>query len=440
MYRKVRCVSYIAGLMMTLSRGAHGQGIDTIGIRQAFRDFDAACALAAARAWSRELCGPILLVDRSTRAAIANRRDPDGAFAQQGALFIGRAPANAPFANTAFRWRDQRWAVVMLPLPELRWNALALLAHESTHRLQDSLEWRGQDVANAHLDMELGRLWWRVELRALQHALTTTGAAQRVHATAAMQFRRERARLFPGSAAAEDALEYAEGTAEYLGQQVAHSMTPIGPLATVNAMRSVEASPTLVRSAAYATGPALGLLLDAISPRWHAQLRKTQSMATQLVNAVGVGSTPLSADSIKSLAAPYGYAHIAREERDRAARQKETRERLIALLATGPTVTLHQSSAYKSFDPNTLIPLDSLGTAYPTGTFDAEWGKLEVASGGALLSSDGMILRVAALGSFADGAVGVVRGDGWVLSLKPGFVLRAGERAGDFVVRRVGQD
>jgi hypothetical protein len=91
----------------------------------------------------------------------------------------------------------------------------------------------------------------------------------------------------------------------------------------------------------------------------------------------------------------------------------------------------------RSFDPNTLTPLDSLGTVYPTGAFDASWGSLEVSSGGALLTGDFQTLRVAAPAA-GEPTTGTVKGDGWTLTLKEGWAIQPieGGRAGDSLVAK----
>lgn len=414
-----------------------GQAADTAAVRAAFADFATACHSAAAVAWSRDLCGPVLLIERGTRQAFANRPDPDGTFTHSAGVYTGPAPASAPYANTSFAWNGRQWAVIMLPLPDRRWSTLALLAHESMHRLQSEQRWDGRDVANAHLNTETGRLWWRLELRALEYALTTTGPTQRRHILAAVAFRRERQRLHAGSAAAEDALEYFEGTAEYLGQRVASGAVPLGRLATVDAMRSVERAPSLVRSAAYATGPALGLLLDDVAPGWHAAVRTSRTMGARLAAAVRAPTHALTSDSLTAIGAMYGYAELADEERERAREQRATHDRLLTLLVNGPTLTFRQPTVSRSFDPNTLIPLDSLGTVYPTGSFEAEWGRLVVNAGGALLSADEGMIRVSAAGTaLADGARGTLSGPGWTLELRDRWTVRADVRPGSFVISR----
>ena len=416
---------------------ARAQAFDTADAREALRLYERTCALPASRVFGGPLCGPLILIDPATRAAISNRPDPEGAFRRIADGYVGIAPEAVPVANTTFRWRDQRWTVVMLPLPRTAFSRVALLMHEATHRLQDSLNWKGPTPPNTHLDEELGRLWWRVELRAWQHALTTTGRARRVHARAALAFRAERGRVFPGSAEREDAQEYVEGAAEYLGQRVAQAVTSMGVLSSIDAMRAVEARPSYVRSAAYGTGPAIGLLLDAFDPRWYQTIRRVRSMARLLSDAVGMDGPPLSSDSLRMLAAAYGYARIAREEADRASAQRERRRALLSALVDGPTLTL-RGIRNVVFDPNSLVALDSLGTVYPRATFTSEWGTLTIIDGDALVSPDGAVLRVSARPAsdrpLAEGGTGTLRGPGWTLVLASGWRVTAGVRPGDWVL------
>lgn len=437
MHRRSRHVSYTLAFTLLCTHHVIAQAVDVPAVRAALADFSTACRSPSAVAWSRDLCGPVLLIDRGTRQSFANQPDPDGKFTRARDIHYGPAPESAPYANTSFEWKARQWAVIMLPLPGQRWSTLALLAHESMHRLQSEQHWDGRDVANAHLNTESGRLWWRLELRALEYALTTSGPVQRRHIRAAVAFRHERQRLHAGSAAAEDALEFFEGTAEYIGQRVASGAVPLGRLATVDAMRGVERAPSLVRSAAYATGPALGLLLDDVAPGWHAGVRTSRSMAARLAEAVGAARLSLTPDSVVQLGTMYGYAEIAYEERERAREQRATHDRLMTLLVNGPTLTFRQPSASRSFDPNTLIPLDSLGTVYPTGTFEAEWGRLVVTGGGALLSEDGGMIRVSAAGApLADGSRGALTGTGWTLELGSGWTIRPANAPGSFLVSR----
>ncbi len=85
----------------------------------------------------------------------------------------------------------------------------------------------------------------------------------------------------------------------------------------------------------------------------------------------------------------------------------------------------------RNFNPQTLVPMPPYGTYYPTGTFAADWGKLQVESGGALVSPDNRSLRIPAP---LDLEARPIRGPGWVLQLAPGWTIRPSERPGSYLL------
>jgi hypothetical protein len=124
---------------------------------QALTEFKEGCKRAEAL-WPAQLCGPIVLVDPNTRAAVANQADPARQFKAQEGMFVGEWPANMDVANTAMDWGDQRWAVGMLPLSPDPFTRLQLLAHEYFHRIQPELGFEMADAMAQHLDELEGRL------------------------------------------------------------------------------------------------------------------------------------------------------------------------------------------------------------------------------------------------------------------------------------------
>ena len=206
------------------------------------------------------------------------------------------------------------------------------------------------------------------------------------------------------------------------------------PLRVVRAMDGVERNPSFVRSFAYGTGPALGLLLDRWLPGWHPRFLKGASMAALLREAVGESDA-----SAVEHARPYGYAAVRAAEEERAQRRLATIARYRERLITGRRVVFPADNVNRSFDPNELVPLDSSGTIYPTGTFQGPWGTLTVTDG-ALLSADYRQLVVSAPDALAptDGSARRVTGNGWTLDLGEGWViaLAPGVREGSFEVRR----
>ena len=113
---------------------------------------------------------------------------------------------------------------------------------------------------------------------------------------------------------------------------------------------------------------------------------------------------------------------------DRATRLATYRARLV----DGPVLLLKQRDLGFTMDPNTLVPLGLAGTVYPTGTFKASWGTLQVSDGGALVSRDFTSVAVAAP---ADTAGQTLKGSGWTLALASGWVVRpSAAHAGSYEV------
>ena len=85
--------------------------------------------------------------------------------------------------------------MILWPLPTDRNQRLALMLHESFHRIQDSLGLPMSNPDNPHLDTLDGRYYLQLEYRALSAALQSEGVAQRQAAADAVAFRRQRRAL-----------------------------------------------------------------------------------------------------------------------------------------------------------------------------------------------------------------------------------------------------
>ncbi len=418
-------------LMFVQTATPAGVPLETAAAAEALRDLGQVCEHDGVLLWGKSLCGPLVLVNPRTRAAIANSPDPDGKFHKDGDVYIGNFPAEVALANTSIRWKDQAWATVMLPLAGDPFERLRLLAHESFHRLQPALGLNAHDTPNAHLDTEAGRLWLRLEMRALARALRSEGAAARQSAADAMLFRTYRYRLFPGAAEMEAAMEKQEGLAEYTGTAIALRASGEDITREARWVEAFEDRDAFARSFAYATGPALGLLLDRYDSHWreHAATASLFELLSAALKAAPPADLPRVA---QERAALYGYRAIAAAEREREVRHKAALAELTRKFVEGPVLDFPPAKdLYRTFNPNSLIPFPPHGTYYPTGTFTAPWGKLEVQSGGALLRPDFTSLRVAAP---PDPNARPIRGDGWVLELAPGWTIRPAGRSGSFAL------
>ena len=396
-----------------------------------FAEMRRICARDGGKFWGITLCGPVLFVDPNTRDIVANTPDHGGVLKREGDIWVGRMPASENISNAPMHWSGTDWTELMWPLPpQDEERRHVMMAHEMFHRIQPRLNLTRPDNGASHLDTLEGRYWLQLEWRALTRALQATSPADRRRATLdALDFRAERYRLFPMAAGAERDLEYDEGIPEYTGLHIGLTSPKARVRVALEDLHDHFADASFVRTFAYATGPSYGLLLDRYAPGWRKQLGKNRSFDEMLRQALGV-PVPTDLDArVKVEAAGYAGAALRQSE---IAREDARQKRLAGFRAKfvdGPVLYLPMHHANVSFVPMDLQPLDDKGTVYTKLRVSADWGVLEV-TGGALLKTDfsGVTVSVAGAGEAP------LKGDGWTLTLKPGWRVATGSRAGDFTV------
>lgn len=391
----------------------------------------------AGKMWGRPLDGPMLFADPVTRSVAANMPDLGGALRGQDGVWTGTLPAAVNVANTSVDWSGRRWTMVMWPVSDSRYARRRLLVHESFHRIQSDLGLPASDRFNAHLATPEGRIWTRLEWRALTEALLRDGPARRRALEDALIFRARRRTLFPGAAEDERLLVLNEGLAEYTGYALSGlPRTALYDRISVQ-LAQYEQLDNFARSFAYASGPAYALLLDAVAIPWRRRLRATSDLAAMAGAAYRISRVDAAAADSRSAA--YTPARMMAEEREREARRVAAEQRLRARFIDGPTLTIPVAGKFSySFDPNGAVPLQGVGTVFESSRVTDEWGVLEVSSGGVLMRRlDGPITSVAVPAPAGEAAPS--RGEGWNLQLAPGWSIVPGERKGSWVLRR-GED
>jgi len=419
-----------------------GQQIDTARALSALRDAKSACEMDAGVLWQHGLCGPIALVDPQTRLVIANDTVAGRRFVHLGDAILTTLPDNQYVANTSFQWGGRIWTMVALPLPRDRFARVDLVMHEVFHREQQALGLRQPDALNNQLDMRPGRTWLRLEYRALARALESLPDKRpaRHHVESALLFRAQRRSLYPGSDSLEATLEIQEGLAEYTGQRLAMKLTGEGTARVAKYVRDYESTPTFVRAFAYGTGPAIGVLLDEFDPEWRNAVRANRDIGGLLAEAIHFQRPRNLAAVARTRAQEYGWDEVDRTEAARDSAREPLMRGYHARLGEGPTITLRQSkdSLSWSYDPTELIAFDLYSTVYPSGNFSAPWGKLTVERGGVLVQNDFSRIRIGAQMTPGAADTREIAGEGWTLSLNPGWSLAPDStRQRSFVVREV---
>jgi hypothetical protein len=256
---------------------------------------------------------------------------------------------------------------------------------------------------------------------------------RRARVADAIAFRRARHGMFANAANDEAALEINEGIAEYTGVRLGLEREDARRAYAIFDLARFLDAPSFVRSFAYASGPAYGLLLDDADPAWREKLTAGANLGALLANAYTVDvATSADLDARKRRYDADGRLREAevRRDRERIARVDAYR----AALVKGPVLVLPLAKTNFQFNPQTLVALDNAGTIYPTLRLTDAWGDLVVERNGALVYADKKSATVPLRSKGDD----TLRGDGWTLTLKPGWKIAPGKRAGDSTLVREG--
>lgn len=423
-----------AGLIASLQAAPAAATVDRDGAVLVYNEAKAICERDADALWGRSLCGPILIVDPMDRAAIANQQDPGNKLAANGGVFTGTLPPEAILANTRVEWSGERWTQLLWPVSFETSIRHVTLAHELFHRIQPDLGLTRPEAGNGHLDTLEGRYLLQLEWRALARALMAENANdRRARVADALAFRSARHKLFGNAAGDEAALEINEGIAEYTGVRLGLARADARQAYAIFDLSRFLDAPSFVRSFAYASGPAYGLLLDDADPAWRQKLTAGANLGELLAKAYRADTAvSVDLDARKRRYDDDGSLRMAevRRDRERIARVDAYR----AALIDGPVLVLPLAKTNFQFNPQTLVALEKAGTIYPTLRLTDAWGDLVVERNGALVYADKKRATVPLHGKGHD----PLRGDGWTLTLKPGWKIAPGARAGDSTLVREG--
>jgi hypothetical protein len=403
--------------------------VDQQRAQEFFKEAQALCERDGGRLWGVSICAPMVIGDARTQTFATSQRPPDGPRPNT----IGRL-------NGPIQWGDAMWAA-------MTWETIAnwpartrgeAFLHESFHVVQIATGIATPDRGrlrpntrseNEHLDAVDGRYWLRLEWRALARALRGSGELRAQAVREALAFRQARLARYPDHVVSEYFLDINEGLASYTQTVLAAPSAADAIARALELLASAEDGESYVRTYAYTSGPAYGLLLDAAAPGWPRRMRAGDEPAELLMRALGVQPVADAA----AAALRYGGAELrtTEEQRDRQrqARIAELRRRFV----DGPVLLMPGGGSGLSNSLGAVV-IPDVGTVYfHAYRMTGPWGALE-ADSGVLVSSDGRTRRLPAPVRRDETTVS---GDGWTLTVAPGWVVRTGARGGDYeLVRR----
>jgi hypothetical protein len=387
--------------------------------QQYFAEARSLCERDAGRLWGVSICGPMIIGDMRTQTFATSQAAPQ----------TPRPPlvglVNAPLQWGGATWGAYVWDFLVNETPRRRNE---ILLHELFHGVQPQLGLIAAAPATEHLDAADGRYWLRLEWRALARALTGAGDGRTGGVRDALAFRQARRTRYPAAAESERASEIVEGLASYTATVLAAASTTEATASAHDQLASAEQQASFVRTFAYASGPAYGLLLDASAPTWRRTLKGGDDLGILLMNALAVQPSP---DAAAAAARYDGAALRAAEqqrEEQRQARIADLRRRFVE----GPVLVI-TGGGRGSSDARGAVVIPGGGTVF-FGAYrsSGDWGTLE-ANAGVLVSSEGTTRRVPAPVRRDDGTFA---GDGWTFTPASGWIVREGPRRGDYEVVR----
>ena len=378
------CTAILAYVVIGYPPPAAAQ-VDEQRAQEYFKEARALCERDGGRLWGVSICAPMVIADRRTQTIATSQPAPEGARPRLLGL------VNAPVQWGGATWGAYMWDDVVNKTPRDRKE---LFLHELFHGVQPQLGLGAPALATEHLDAMDGRYWLRLEWRALARALRESGELRNLAVRDALAFRQARHMLYPASVEDERAQEITEGLAAYTGTVLAAQYAADAIVGALDLLAGAEAGAleaSFVRTFAYISGPAYGLLLDASSPGWTRRVRGTDDLATLVMRALAVQP---AADATAS-ATRYGGAEIRASEQQREQERQERLAELRRRFVDGPVLVIPGGGSGMS-DSRGAAVIPGIGTVY-FGPFRASgnWGTLE-AEKGVLVASDGRSRRVPA--------------------------------------------
>jgi hypothetical protein len=381
--------------------------------------------------WGVDLYGPLLIVEPSTRRVFANVPDSAGILQKKGDLFTGVLPPEVMIANTSLQWSGRRWAMVLLPLSQKPDDQINLLTHELFHLHQPSLGFMPNEVTNAHLEEQNGRVYLRLELSALLEAIQSVDARERnAHIKNALRFRTYRYTLYPKAQGEENTLEMNEGLAEYTGVMMADRNHAAAISHFELFCHRFFNSPSYTRSFAYHTIPMYGYLLKDLRKYWNRDLKASTSLTQYLKEAFGFSDDAMNVEDTLLIMQPYDGSQILASETERSERIKKQLAAYRKRFTMEPRIVIPLMKMQVSFDPGNIVPIDGLGTYYPDLRITDQWGILTVTSG-ALIGSNWDKVLISLPFKYDSN---IIIGEGWRLELNEGYHLLKDGESGNFKV------
>lgn len=398
-----------------------------------FKSIEEICNRDNGTLWGKNLYGPIMFVDRTTRRIVANRPDNEGLLKEKDGVYTGMYPKELLINNAPVKFGGTQFAMAPLPAEEDEYRIKTRAIHSLFHFFQESTGGAAESFNLKNMDEKEARLWIKLEWKALRKALSKSDDERKLAIRDALIFRGSNRELYNKVAVDENRFETYEGLATFTYTLLCTNSPEefntrlLENLDRLYSMQSYSRSYGFIHGALYAS------LLHDKGFDFRTIKPENIDLGKKVQELYNIELPGICRDVAGSLAVNYEIDIINQEEEKRLYDIKESIHKLISTFTEKPVVFLELESPYFDFEPEEIHSLDTLGTLYNSIRVSDNWGKLTVDKGGCLVSNSFKYLRITAKGYKAE--KNRISGEGWHLILNSEWELVPVEQ--NFFVRKL---
>jgi hypothetical protein len=380
-----------------------------------FSQIETICYEDGGKLWGKNIYGPLMFIDRTTRKVVANMPDSSGILKLKEGVYTGIYPKELLISNSYVDFGGTMYA--MAPLPEqedtLRIKTRAVIGLFQCFQKRSGLE--PQDYYTSQMDEKTQRLFLKLEWRALRKSIESDGENRKQSLRDALIFRGARREQNSKEIMEENKFETYKGLASFTSAVFCNKTDRDIRKYLVETLNRFYSFNSYTRS----YGSIHGALYACLAYEKGYDFKLINSDSIDLANLTKelyeIDVPEICRDIAGSIAVNYDLESIYKEEEERLAANKERMHRQVEVFTEKPVVFLELESPYFDFEPEDIRSIDTLGTIYTSIRISDNWGKLTVDQGGCLVSFNLKTMRITAK-NFKE-SKNHFYGDGWHLIL-----------------------
>jgi hypothetical protein len=398
-----------------------------------FKDIEEACMKDGGNLWGKNLYGPLMFIDRTSRKIISNQPDNEGLLKIKDGIYTGLYPRENIITTTTVSFGGKLFGIAPLPPEEDSYRTMTRGIHALFHSYQQASGINPENFNIIIMDEKDARLWIKLEWKALKKAIDSDGDEQTVAIRDALIFRGSNRESYPKYADQGTRFETYEGLATFTFTLLASNSLSDYKKRLFENLDRIYSFQSYARSYGSIHGALYATLLHAKGYDFKTINSDTVDLGNLVRKLYNIELPVNCRDIAGSIALHYNIEEINKEEEQRLQDIREWLNNQVSVFTEKPVVLLELESPYFDFEPENVHYLDSLGTLYNTLRVSDNWGKLTVDKGDCLVSNNYKFLRITAKGLKTD--KNHINGEGWQVILNDGWEIT--ESGQNYFIRKL---